>query len=371
MPISRTRSAQHKVYIPSSARENQYLLANIELPSALLEKYADIIDESSTQPYEVFYKRLADTFFKITQELGIECPQFIANDKFPRVRFSPEKFISQTEQQILFLYNPKYHALQNAFYDGSYRAKKLTLAFLANGDSIREQSVSFHQLVVKAITLFAQQTGIQSNTVRIRDHQHLTYDLFSKDKGIEGTQVHKFRSIQNRYLAENLSLPENTDSLTYAVVDLPINPRIRGLVEIDDNDAERYNPLYNLIADAFISSAKRHNIHNGAIIGNGLTPIVRKSIYESVIANGELQMLGYNPKQTGGGYTCKWSADKLVDTIQLVFVANEHNTSSHGYGKFLNQIEQALRSMADKLEFVHNKEEVIVRFHQHIGFYLD
>ncbi len=371
MSISRTRSAQHKVYIPSSARENQYLLANIEITPALLEKYKDLIDDSSDQPYERFYQTLADIFFDINQALDIECGQFIANDKFPRVRFSPEKFISQTDQQILFLYNPKYHTMQNAFYDASQKAKKITLAFLANGDEIREQAATFHQKVTKALHAFAEQTKVDTKNIRVRDHQHLTYDLYAKDKGIEGTQVHKFRAIHNRYLAADLVLPENTDALTYAIVDLPINHRIRGLVDIDKNSTERYSPLYNLIADAFISSAKRHNLHNGAIIANGLTPIVRKSIYENVTANGELQMLGYNPKQTSGGYTCKWSANKLVDTVQLVFVANEQHSSAHGFGKFLNEIEHALRSMADKLGVVHNKEEILVRFHQHIGFYLD
>mgnify|MGYP001954314606 FL=1 len=100
-------------------------------------------------------------------------------------------------------------------------------------------------------------------------------------------------------------------------------------------------------------------------------PIVRSAKDENVIADGELLMLGYNPSLSSGGYTCKWDANKLVDTIQLIFVASDQNKSSHGYGKFVNQIEQALRTFAQQLDFVTDKEEMLVRLHQHIGFYLD
>ncbi|PCH95299.1 MAG: hypothetical protein COB83_09155 [Gammaproteobacteria bacterium] len=372
MPTSRTRNTQHKVYIPSSARDNQYLMAKIPLTTELLSKYADLIDVSSTRPYAKLYQKLAKLFFTINDELAIESSQFIANDKFARVRYSPEKLISETKQQLLFLYNPKYHTSQNAFFDGEIKAKKLTLLFLANGDELRVNSAAFHQQVINAITKFTEQTGLRKQDIRVSDHQHLTYDLFAKDKGVEGTQIHKFRSLANRYLTENQILPNETDALTYAVVDFPINRRVRSMVAAaDDNTGEQFNELYNLIADAFISSAKNQNLHNGAFIANGLVPIVRKGEDENVIANGELLMLGYNPSHTSCGYTCKWDSAKLVDTIQLIFVASDQNKSAHGYGKFVNQIELALRAFAQRLDFVNDKEEMLVRLHQHIGFYLD
>ena len=371
MPTSRTRNTQHKVYIPSSARDNQYLMAKIPLTTEILTKYADLIDESSTQPYAQMYKKLATIFFNINDELSIESSQFIANDKFARVRYSPEKTISQTKQQLLFLYNPKYHTSQNTFFDGEIKAKKLTLLFLANGDELRVNSAAFHRQVINAITKFTAQIGINKQKVRVSDHQHITYDLFAKDKGVEGIQVHKFRSIANRYLTEDQTLPSDTDALTYAVVDFPLNRRIRSMVAADENMGEQYNELYNLIADAFISSAKNQNLHNGAVIANGLVPIVRKGEDENVIANGELLMLGYNPSHTSCGYTCKWDSAKLVDTIQLIFVASDENKNAHGYGKFVNQIELALRAFAQRLDFVNEKEEMLVRLHQHIGFSLD
>jgi len=370
MSISRTRNAQHKVYIPTSARENQYLMAKFELTEQFIEKHANLIDPKATEPYTKFYQALAKTFFKINDDLEIESSQFIANDKFARVRFSPEKLTSQTEQQLLFLYNPEFHTSQNTFFKGDKKAKKIALLFLANGDEIRVGAAKFHKQIKQAISNFCEETGLNKSDVRVNDHQHLTYDLFAKNKGVEGSQVHKFRSMTNRYLADEQNLPENTDALTYAVVDFPLNRRVRSIVKTNDNELNCYNELYNLIADAFISSAKKQNLCNGAVIANGLVPIVRKGEDENVIASGELLMLGYNPSHTSCGYTCKWDSNKLVDTIQLIFVASDQNKSSQGYGKFVNQIEQALRSFAKDLDFVNEKEEMLIRLHQHIGFYL-
>jgi hypothetical protein len=371
MSISRTRNTQHKVYIPTSARENQYLMAKFPLTDQLLEKYSDLIDESSNEPFAKFYQALANIFFKINDELAIDSSQFIANDKFARVRFSPEKLTTQTKQQVLSLYNPEYHTSQNAFFRGDLKAKKITLLFLANGTEIRVNAAKFNQSVEKAISQFSAQIGINKESVRICDHQHLTYDLFAKNKGIEGSQVHKFRSITNRYLADDQNLPANADALTYAVVDFPLNRRVRSLVTNQGEESGCFNELYNLISDAFISAAKSQNLYNGAVIANGLVPIVRKAVDQNVIASGELLMLGFNPAHSSCGYTCKWESNKLVDTIQLIFVACDQDKTSHGYGKFVNQIELALRDFAQRLDFVNDKEEMLVRLHQHIGFYLD
>lgn len=368
MSRSRMRSAQNKVYIPSSARENQYLLAKFSVTDELLAKFSDSSDKNSDQPYLGFYKKLSKLFFEINEELHIDSGQFVGNDKFTRVRFSPEKITAQTKQQILFLYNSLYHRSEHAYYNGTRRAKKITLVFLANGNDIRHDSAKFHKKVLKAVSMFAEKTGLGKDDFRVCDHQHLTYDLFAKEKGVEGLQVHKLRALSKRYLADDVELPEDDSALTYAVADVRFNRRIKQLISKEDLDNENYNALYNLIADAFISSAKQHKLNNGAVIANGLVPIVRRAEEDIVVNNGELQNLGYNPEHSSSGYTCKWSSDKLVDKIQFVFVASKDDRTSHGYGKFLNQVEDTLESLAKKLEFVNDQEQLIVRIHQHVGF---
>lgn len=370
MSITRMRNAQHKVHIPSSVRENQYLMVKFPLTDQLITKFSKLVDENSSEPYADLYQKLSEMYFNLCNKSLLDNTQFIANDKFARVRYSPEKMTSETKQQLLFLYNPDYHTSQNSYLNPAKRAKKITLLFLANGGDVRMQSAKFHQQVKEVVSEYAKQLELDTKKIRICDHQHLTYDLFASDKGIEGKQAHKFRPLSNRYATDDLDIPASKDALTYAVVDLPINRRIRSLVTVEEDATERYNELYNLIADAFIRSAKHYNLNNGAVIANGLVPIVRSALDENVIASGELLMLGYNPNNTTGGYTCKWNSDKLVDTIQLIFVASEKDKTSHGYGRFVNQIQHALRSFAQSLDFVTDKEEMIIRLHQHVGYYL-
>jgi len=370
MSLTRSRNSQHKVYIPASARESQYLLAKFYLSDELLDKHSHLIDLSLEQPYKEFYQTLASLFFRINESLDLESGQFIANDKFPRIRFSPEKLTPTTDQQLLFLYNPKYHHSQSKFFDGGKIAKKITLLFLANDDDVRAKSSVFHKRVKQAIAVFSDEIGLTKTEVRVCDHQHLTYDLFAKEKGFNGTQAHKLRSMKNRYAVDDLALTDDTDYSTYAIVDLPINRRMRSLVDIDESSPKAYDALYTRIANAFISSAKKYHLNNGAMIANGLIPIVRRSDEEVVKSNGELQMLGYNPANHNCGYLRKWSNNILVDTVQFVFVASDGDKTSHGYGKFLNQIENALNATAEQLNIVKIKEEMVIRFHQHMGFFL-
>ena len=178
MAISKTKNAQHKVYIPEFARENQYILAKFKISDSLLEQYSSLIDQNSSKPYQRFYEKLADIFFDINNELGIENGQFIANDKFPRVRYSPVKIAAQTEQQIVFLYNHKYHCSQKSYYDGKYLVRRINLVFLANGDDIRVDSANFHKKVNKALSFLAEELSLSEGEIRLSDHQHLTYDFW-------------------------------------------------------------------------------------------------------------------------------------------------------------------------------------------------
>lgn len=370
MPISRSRNTQHKVYIASSARENQYLLVRFPLTDDLIAKYSHLIDKNSEQPYLKLYQTLADTFYDINNKLGIESGQFIANDKFPRVRYSPEKITVQTEQQILFLYNPRNHYSQNSYIDGKKRVNQISLMYLANGDDVRSTSAKFHKKVVQAVTNLIKEINVSSLDVRICDHQHITYDLFAKEKGITGTQSHKFRTIKNRYAADDITLPAQRDVLTYAVVDLPINRRIKDLMTVDKSQTEPYLPLYEFISATFMESAKQQNLTDGAVIANGLVPIVRNSIKEQIEDDGEIQKLGYNPFEPEHRFSFVSSGDCLVDSIKFVIIATKDHKTNQGYGKFLNQVELALRSTAEKLNYVYDREELVIRLHQHVGYSL-
>jgi hypothetical protein len=368
MSIVRKRSAAHKTYIPSNARDNQYILAEFAITDELLAFISPNISADNTQPYYHFYQILSQLLFTLSNDYAIKSSLFIANDKLVRVRYSQEMHQWQTSQQILFYYDPQTHELQNSFFDASILPKKITLLFLASGDDIRYNAANFHRQVVGLLAHFSQQIKLAKNDIRLRDHQHITYDLFAKNKGCLGTQAHKLRPLYDRYRSQEVTIPQECSAISYAVINLNINNRLLALVDIDANASDLYNPLYTYLTDTFSLVAKRFNLNNGALIANGLVPIVRHSLHEIISKVGELQMLGYNPKQSPCGLVSKWKADELVDNVQLIFVATTEDSQHSGYGKFVNQIEQAMRLLATELEIPPNKDELTLRFHQHIAY---
>lgn len=376
MSIIRKRGAAHKSYIPNNARDNQYILAEFTITDELIQCFSqshNTLIEPKQDNYYEFYQTLSKVLFDLSELFEVENCQFIANDKLTRVRFNQEMHQWQTNQQILFYYNPENHQLKKSFFDANTRAKKISLLFLSSGQHIRENAASFHAKTSQLVRAYTKEIAIDESDVRLRDHQHITYDLFAKNKPVNQgnsltTQAHKLRPIIRRYQSQRVALPEFHSAMTYAVVNLPISNRLLNMVEVDPNSSDPYNPLYTYLTDAFTQASKRYNLNNGALIANGLVPIVRYSIHDIVSRIGELQMLGYNPEQNPCGIVSKWDASELVDNVKLIFVATNKNQTEHGFGRFLNQIEQALKLMATELEMEPNKDEVIVRFHQHVAY---
>jgi hypothetical protein len=381
MSIIRKRSAAHKSYLPNNARDNQYILAEFTITDELIQRFSTIKPSANTnnssENYCDFYQRLAKILFNLSDVFEVENCLFIANDKMTRVRFSQEMHQWQTNQQILFYYNPESHQLKKSFFDANKRAKKISLLFMTTGTNIRDNAAGFHAKISQLVTAFADKIAIELSDIRLRDHQHITYDLFTENKidkskttiDIEqNTQTHKLRPIIDRYASQQVMLPEFHSAMTYAIINLPISNRLLNMVDVDPNSTDPYNPLYTYLTDTFTQSAKRYNLNNGALIANGLVPVVRYSIHEITSRMGELQILGYNPAQNPCGIVSKWDAGVLVDNVQLVFVATDKNQTEHGFGRFLNQIEQAIKLMATELEMEPHKEEVIVRFHQHVAY---
>jgi hypothetical protein len=381
MSIIRKRSAAHKSYLPNNARDNQYILAEFSISDNLIQRFStikkNVNPNNSSENYCDFYQKLAKILFDLSDTFEVDNCLFIANDKLTRVRYSQEMHQWQTNQQILFYYNPESHQLKKSFFDANKRAKKISLLFMTTGTKIRENAAGFHAKISQLVTAFADKTAIELSDIRLRDHQHITYDLFTENKVDKSevttknqqiVQTHKLRPIIQRYASQQVALPEFHSAMTYAIINLPISNRLLNMIDVDPSSADPYNPLYTYLTDTFTQSAKRYNLNNGALIANGLVPVVRYSIHEITSRMGELQILGYNPAQNPCGIISKWDASVLVDNVQLVFVATDKNQTEHGFGRFLNQIEEAIKLMATELEMEPHKEEVIVRFHQHVAY---
>ena len=206
-------SHQQKVYIPKDVRSNQYISAEIIVTDALLAHYAD---------YKTCYESLSRTIFDLGEQQELYNLHVITNDKLPVVRFHTEAYNFPTAEQIIFFYNPEYHEAQSLHSKDDYRARKIRIVFLATGEDIRSNSANFHIKVQSFLANLMPQLPEPNLKVKIRDHQHLSYDLFAKAKGKKESYGYKLRSISDRYKARECPLPEGHGSLSVSYTHLTL-----------------------------------------------------------------------------------------------------------------------------------------------------
>ncbi|MGL5048603.1 MAG: DUF3083 family protein [Shewanella sp.] len=350
-------SHQQKVYIPKEARTNQFITAEIKVTDELLSQYPD---------YQSCYQTLSRLIFNLAEQHDLRNVQVITNDKLPVVRFHTEAYCFQTTEQILFFYNPNYHEAQNLFSQENYRARKLRIVFLATGEDIRSNSASFHIKVRNLLTELMPLMPISDLKIKIRDHQHMSYDLFAKAKGNKETYGYKLRAIGPRYKARKCELPENVSSLTYVTVSLPLSRKLKqGLLP---DSATDFTPLYQHLEDCFLKAAANRQLTRLAMIANGLTPLVRNSKFEKLDSNTEVQMIGFDPNATEQQVIRRWDSDKLVEAAHFTIVAGTKDCDDAGFGRFMNHVETALKAFAADIGVDPEREDLVIRFHQHISY---
>ena len=86
-------STQHRVYIPTNARANHYLLAEITPTDDFYTSFSDI---------DSCYTRIAKQLFASCDEYELHNVHLLANDKLPVVRFHDESYQLETAKQMLF-----------------------------------------------------------------------------------------------------------------------------------------------------------------------------------------------------------------------------------------------------------------------------
>lgn len=350
-------SHQQKVYIPKDVRSNQYITAEIKVTEELLAHYPD---------YNTCYQTLSRTIFNLALEEDIRNLHVITNDKLPVVRFHTEAYCFPTAEQIIFFYNPEYHEAQILHSQDGYRARKIRIVFLATGDEIRSNSANFHLKVQSFVTKLLPQLPETKLKIKIRDHQHLSYDLFAKAKGNKETYGYKLRSIDRRYKARNCPLPEEHGSICYVTVKLPLSRKLKQ--EILPEHTHDFTPLYQKLEDAFVQAASTKQLKRIAMVANGRTPLVRNSKYDQVEGTDEVQMLGFDPNQEAQQFVSHWNGKRLVEMVNFIIVAGQKDAKDAGFGRFMNQVEDALKSFTSGLALDQSRESLIVRFHQHISY---
>lgn len=364
--IIRKHRAADKVYVPKDARDNQYVIAEMPLTDELLNLVVGDVDLSAEKPYQKFYQTLAKLAFDVVEEYDIAHANFVANSRLVRVRYSQEQQVLHTPQQSFFFYSPDHNSTFKGYYDGAHRSNKIKFLFLATGDELRVNSGEFHDKVYKAVTEISKRIGLKAGDLKMRDHQHLTYDLFAKEKGKKETITHTFREISARYLQQGHEIQGDHTFVTYGIVSIPMSRRLLKNVELDYSEHDIFAPIYNRIADALKMSAEKHGLSHVAMIANGNTVIARYDETESTVLNGEIISLGFNPKNEKSDIVCKFESDKLVDTVRLVFFATEYDETHKTYGKFVNQITQAVNTIAGELDWNKERDYMLMRLHQQV-----
>jgi len=364
--ILRRHRASDKVYVPKNARDNQYIIAEMPLTNKLIDLMGVSIDLNDKKPYQHFYQKLAKLAFDVVEECQIEHANFIANNRLVRVRNSDEQQVIHTEKQSYFFYSPGHNSTFKGYFDGATRSNKVKFLFLATGNNLREDAAKFHQKVFDAVNMISQCIGLEKGELKMRDHQHITYDIFARDKGFKESMTHSFREISARYLQQDFPVSGAHTAITYAVVSMPMTRRLLKGSNIDYNSDKPFESLYRKIAHAFTNSAKKYKLNHSAMIADGMSPIVRYDESENTIINGDIISLGYNPHNELGEITCNWQADKLVDTIRLVFCATDFDETHQTYGKFVNQVMLSMTDIAQDLNWKKEQDYMLMRLNQQL-----
>lgn len=348
----------NKVYISTKAKANQYILAEIKVTDELLAQYPD---------YESCFRPLSRKVFSLAEKHGLRNVHVITNDKLPVVRFSYESYCFQTNEQILFFYNPDYHEGQDSFFKINYRPRKIRLLFLATDVDIRANAATFHSEVIGLLNELLPTLPVENLKYVIRDHQSLSYDLFAREKGYKETYAYKLNAVDQRYKVRNVELPADHSAVTFAKISIPLTRKLKKRV-LPDGENE-FSPLYAWLEEQFKLAAASKKITRLAILANDLTPIVRNSKYDQHENTNELQLVGFDPVSTEDQFISSWNGDNLAASINLILVASKEDRVDSGYGRFMNHVEEILRKFASSIGLAPERDDLIVRFHQHISYH--
>ena len=352
------RLQQPRVYLPANARASHYLLAEVT-PNAEFYKSFDNINSC--------YEQIARQLFSSCDENEIYNVHVIANDKLPVVRFHEEAYQFETEKQMLFFYNPVYHEAHKVHYQRDIASKKIRLLFLATGTDLRANSANFHSRVLQVLESLQASVFVDQPAFKLRDHQHLAYDLFAKEKGNKESYGYKLRSLAPRYQSRDCIVPEDHAEITYTTFSIPVSRAIRSqLNELLSGDD--YSAFYEYFADAFKRASQKSDLSHIGMVANGAAPIVRHSKIDKDQGNAELQKLSFDTDSSEPQVKCCYNPAELEETLHFVVVAGAQDKQSSGYGKFMNQVEKAINNMCDELPINKERQALTVRFYQHISY---
>jgi hypothetical protein len=129
-----------------------------------------------------------------------------------------------------------------------------------------------------------------------------------------------------------------------------------------------FTAFYLALEQALLTAAQDHHLTRIGLVADGSTPIVRNSRSDKARAGRELRMLSFDITAAHQQFYSHWHPDELVDTLHFVLAAGQDDHTEYGYGRFMNQVEGTLKQLSKTVALQPEKDDFIVRFHQHISY---
>lgn len=358
----KSRANVNKIYLPQNKRENQYLLAELKISDDFM---ASLAMSGECSDWKTFSQQAANIIFDLCAQHKIRHACVIANNKLPRVRFSHELQVWETAQQLLYLYDPARHFGYRRFLSGDESTKKIRILFLATGDDLYHQAAAFNRKVVNAVKAMCEKFKLNQSSVRFRDHQHLTWDLFARDKSSDiSTRACKIRTMEYLYKKEEVTLPSSP--LTYAIATLPMTLTLSENCIQSSLGERSIKQFYQDLFDHFCSVCQQNELPQATMVANGHFPIIRKRDDALQTDSQELVKIDFNPAECETNINLICDHEFLANDVHLLFFTTQHEADDNGYGSYLQKVEKALLQLAKRIELDTTGNELMIRFHQHL-----
>ncbi|MBE0363323.1 hypothetical protein PULV_a3511 [Pseudoalteromonas ulvae UL12] len=359
--IIHKRSSANKVYVPGNARDNHYLLVSFRPEHVAL---------ATTDPrFADNYRQFSEQFFALCQRYELHNTHIIANGKLARVRYGEEQQHIETDEQIIFFYHPAMHTGHHLFVNEAQTVDKIDLLFLASGEQLRETAYLFHQQVMALMAEFALLMNVPLNQIKVKDHQHLTYDLYAHKRGHKQTKTHGLRQLSYRYQEQGLEISPHSQNLTYAITNIPVNLTMRQKIHQEFDEHIRYRDFYQSVITQVTRLCRQYELSHWVLVANGQIPLIRATTQHAESARRELLDIGMDAVQA---YQPLIFVDEaqLVDSLSLVFIATDQDLQRNGYGKFVNQLTMMIKELSVSLGLEPERDALILRFFQHLSYKL-
>ena len=334
------RYQSQKVYLPTSVRENHYLL------------YQFANDYQGD--WLTYLARSCQTH-------GIDNVCVVFSDKAVKVRFADEFHLFETPAQIRVFYSPL-HRIGLQVLGSGQNSQHAQILFLAQGDSLREGACDFHQRVLLVISELKQRV-MMPTAGQLSDRQHLTFDVLAAQKGHKSVTGHYLRALPARYQQRGFSLPPVAGSLVYSIAHCCMN-------QLPDDDqlvrSHQGKTAFEALFQQFAFSCQQHGVDSAYLIAANQEIVVQQADKADISEQGDTIRLSL-AEDSRQKVQCYWSEHHRPSRIYFLFTEPAVQGNS-AYAARLQKHMDVLREMAGRLAINPQQQALTLRFYQALSY---